>query len=274
MTPRMRSRRRSSSWRGEPGDPQAVLCVEWLFGVARRPAARIRMEEARRRRYESRSAERASALIAARQRPADPDPYPELHAEIERLPEDYRLPVLLCYFEGLSHEQAASRSLARRDREDPAVSRPRAAPLAARAAWRARSCSCCPPGRTGRGSRPKYPSVSLNTITRGVPVHDDRPARRGYFLNRPRGDPGGDENHADQQAEIGGGGVRPVPPRPRRRGRGPASDVEGPGRSPDAAVAEAGDAGSILRLPGGDAGRTTHRPSCSSQAPPTTTRRP
>ncbi len=81
----------------------------WLFGVARRTAARIRMEEARRRRYESRSAERSSALIAARQEPADPDPYPELHAEIERLPENERLPVVLCYFEGLSHEQAASR---------------------------------------------------------------------------------------------------------------------------------------------------------------------
>jgi RND family efflux transporter MFP subunit len=81
----------------------------WLFGVARRAAARIRMEEGRRRRYESRAAERSSALIAARQDAADPDPYPELHAEIERLPENERLPVMLCYFEGLSHEQAASR---------------------------------------------------------------------------------------------------------------------------------------------------------------------
>jgi RNA polymerase sigma factor (sigma-70 family) len=81
----------------------------WLFGVARRAASRIRMEEARRRRYESRAAERSSALIAAREEPADPDPYPDLHAEIERLPESYRLPVVLCYFEGLSHEQAASR---------------------------------------------------------------------------------------------------------------------------------------------------------------------
>jgi RNA polymerase sigma factor (sigma-70 family) len=81
----------------------------WLFGVARRTAARIRMEEARRRRYESRSAERSSAPIAAWREPGDPDPYPELHAEIKRLPENERLPVVLCYFEGLSHEQAASR---------------------------------------------------------------------------------------------------------------------------------------------------------------------
>jgi RND family efflux transporter MFP subunit len=81
----------------------------WLFGVARRAAARIRMEEARRRRYESRFAELSMALISAQQEPPDPDPYPELHAEIERLPEKYRTPIVLCYFEGLTHEQAASR---------------------------------------------------------------------------------------------------------------------------------------------------------------------
>jgi RND family efflux transporter MFP subunit len=82
----------------------------WLFGVALRAAARIRMEEARRRLYEMRSAERSAALIRARQEPRDSDdPYPELHAEIDRLPEKYRVPIVLCYFEGLSHEQAASR---------------------------------------------------------------------------------------------------------------------------------------------------------------------
>ena len=81
----------------------------WLFGVARRASARIRMQEARRRRYELRSAERTSALSSARQEPPDSDHYPELHAEIERLPEKYRVPIVLCYFEGLTHEQAASR---------------------------------------------------------------------------------------------------------------------------------------------------------------------
>jgi RND family efflux transporter MFP subunit len=80
----------------------------WLFGVARRAAGHIRMEQARRRRSESRAVERASALIAT-QKPPDDDPYPELHAEIERLPEKYRVPIVLCYLEGLTHEQAASR---------------------------------------------------------------------------------------------------------------------------------------------------------------------
>ena len=37
------------------------------------------------------------------------DPCPELHEEINRLPERYRLPVVLCYLEGLTHEQAAQR---------------------------------------------------------------------------------------------------------------------------------------------------------------------
>ena len=37
------------------------------------------------------------------------EPWPELHEEIDRLPERYRLPVVLCYLEGLTHGQAAHR---------------------------------------------------------------------------------------------------------------------------------------------------------------------
>ena len=81
----------------------------WLFGVALRAAARLRTADARRRRCETRSAERSAALIRAQNEPTDSDPYPELHAEIEQLPEKYRDPIVLCYFEGLTHEQAASR---------------------------------------------------------------------------------------------------------------------------------------------------------------------
>ena len=83
--------------------------ASWLFGVARRASARIRKEEARRHRYELRSFERSSALMSARQELSDPDPHPELHAEIQRLPEKYRVPIVLCYFEGLTHEQVANR---------------------------------------------------------------------------------------------------------------------------------------------------------------------
>ena len=34
---------------------------------------------------------------------------PELHEEINRLPERFRLPIVLCYLEGLTHDQAAQR---------------------------------------------------------------------------------------------------------------------------------------------------------------------
>jgi RNA polymerase sigma factor (sigma-70 family) len=79
----------------------------WLFGVACRAAARIRMAEGRRQRYERRGAkvpapDHTDALDSS-------EHWPELHAEIARLPEKYRIPIVLCYFEGLTHEQAADR---------------------------------------------------------------------------------------------------------------------------------------------------------------------
>ena len=82
----------------------SVSC--WLFGVARRAASRIHVEETRRRRYERQSATRTGALAARQSEPSES--CSELHAEIERLPEKYRVPIVLCYFEGLTHEQAAS----------------------------------------------------------------------------------------------------------------------------------------------------------------------
>src|SRR6185437_13053058 len=36
------------------------------------------------------------------------DAAPILHEEVGRLPEKYRAPLVLCYFEGLTHDQAAS----------------------------------------------------------------------------------------------------------------------------------------------------------------------
>ncbi len=75
----------------------------WLHRVARRVALGAAAAIARRRRVEGRS----PALDAAAA-PADPDdPTPILHEEIDRLPERYRVAIVLCYLEGMTHEQAA-----------------------------------------------------------------------------------------------------------------------------------------------------------------------
>ena len=34
---------------------------------------------------------------------------PLVHEEVNRLPQKYRTPIVLCYFEGLTHDQAAAR---------------------------------------------------------------------------------------------------------------------------------------------------------------------
>jgi RND family efflux transporter MFP subunit len=81
--------------------------ASWLFGVASRAAARIRMMESRRQRYERRGA--SVRLHRETVVPGPSDTWPELHAEIARLAEKYRVPVVLCYFEGLTHDQAAAR---------------------------------------------------------------------------------------------------------------------------------------------------------------------
>jgi RNA polymerase sigma factor (sigma-70 family) len=88
--------------------PQALPA--WLHGVAYRVAQKARVAAARRQRREAPSADDLA--------PADPrpDPLDELSArellaivdeEVQRLPEAYRLPVLLCGLEGRSQEEAA-----------------------------------------------------------------------------------------------------------------------------------------------------------------------
>jgi RNA polymerase sigma factor (sigma-70 family) len=83
--------------------PEAV--AGWLYEVAHHVAARAQADAARRRARERR------ALPMA---PADPtldmtlrDLHRALHEELRRLPEKYRLPLVLCYLEGRSQEEAA-----------------------------------------------------------------------------------------------------------------------------------------------------------------------
>jgi RNA polymerase sigma factor (sigma-70 family) len=78
----------------------------WLHGVAFRLARRARSEEGRRRAAERRKAE------IMHQQPTpddglDPLGYTELHEEVDRLPEKYRKPIILCYMQGRTQAQAA-----------------------------------------------------------------------------------------------------------------------------------------------------------------------
>lgn len=78
--------------------------ASWLHGVALRVARRARADAALRRTFERRRAEMASAPV-----PDIDDARPGLSEEIDRLPEKFRQPVVLCYLEGLTTELAAQR---------------------------------------------------------------------------------------------------------------------------------------------------------------------
>jgi len=77
----------------------------WLYGVAARVALRARCAAARRRRFESTPIEEA-ALSWARQ-PGDFELAETLDQELSKLPSKYRSPIVLCYLEGQTHEEAA-----------------------------------------------------------------------------------------------------------------------------------------------------------------------
>jgi HlyD family secretion protein len=83
----------------------------WLYGVACRVAARARVESSRHRAGERRAALRVVEAVD----PPDACELdsaefgPVIQAAVERLPEKYRAVVVLCYWQGLTHEQAAAR---------------------------------------------------------------------------------------------------------------------------------------------------------------------
>ena len=91
-------RKASSIARGE-------LLANWLYGVAQRVAMRARLTASRRR-----SRETPVAELADPRTPLEPgvrEIWTALHDEIARLPTKYRLPVVLCYLEGKTHDEAA-----------------------------------------------------------------------------------------------------------------------------------------------------------------------
>ena len=83
----------------------------WLHGVALRVARSSRSRAMRRRKRE----QVVARVVAGSEQGESStdfdlhDAAPILHEEVGRLPEKYRVPLVLCYFQGLTHDQAASR---------------------------------------------------------------------------------------------------------------------------------------------------------------------
>jgi HlyD family secretion protein len=77
----------------------------WLLGVARRVSSRARVQRSQRAAQErtglSLPDDRGSA------RDGTPELFPEVIEEVDRLPEKYRLPIVMCYLQGMTHEDAA-----------------------------------------------------------------------------------------------------------------------------------------------------------------------
>ena len=95
------------------------LLSNWLHGVSLRTARNAKLRLARQRKFEEGGAMRRPGLgssvpVEATVQPAeepalDREQAEALHDEIDRLPQSFRLPVVLCYFEGLTLDEAAQR---------------------------------------------------------------------------------------------------------------------------------------------------------------------
>ncbi len=86
---------------------QRDLVGNWLFGVASRVALRARVVARRRRESEEAGDATLGRAEAAPEDDRERESEALIHEEVRHLPEKYRIPVLLCYLEGLTHEEAA-----------------------------------------------------------------------------------------------------------------------------------------------------------------------
>jgi RNA polymerase sigma factor (sigma-70 family) len=84
---------------------QPELLANWLYGVAYRTAQQARVRAARRSHHEK----EAAAMTATQSEPntAWPELREILDRELFQLPEKYRAPLVLCYLEGKTNEEAA-----------------------------------------------------------------------------------------------------------------------------------------------------------------------
>jgi RNA polymerase sigma factor (sigma-70 family) len=82
-----------------------TLLANWLYRVAYRVALRARANAARRRARETQGVEMAAAEPDAEG--IEPELRPILYEELNRLPDKYRVPIVLCYLQGKTNEEAA-----------------------------------------------------------------------------------------------------------------------------------------------------------------------
>lgn len=78
--------------------------ASWLYGVAHRVAVRARHAHRDRRLLDSELVLEPTACEIEQQ-----EEHAALHEEVNRLPDKYRAPIVLCYLEGLTHDEAAAR---------------------------------------------------------------------------------------------------------------------------------------------------------------------
>jgi RNA polymerase sigma factor (sigma-70 family) len=83
------------------------LLANWLYGVALKVASRACRDRARRKTRER--PELGDEPLAQPEEPDLGEVRTVLDAEVARLPERFRIPIVLCYFEGMTHDQAAER---------------------------------------------------------------------------------------------------------------------------------------------------------------------
>jgi len=81
------------------------VLARWLYEVAYRIAMRARTNGVRRRTHERQGGEMAATVTSDNHGWVELRPV--LHEEVNRLPEKYRLPVILCYLEGKTNEEVA-----------------------------------------------------------------------------------------------------------------------------------------------------------------------
>jgi RNA polymerase sigma factor (sigma-70 family) len=88
------------------------LLSHWLYGVTVRAARKAKVRMARQHKNERNHALRGASPesgVPADRSAIEREQAELLHDEIERLPRDFQLPIVLCYFEGLPLDEAARR---------------------------------------------------------------------------------------------------------------------------------------------------------------------